>query len=84
MVNKDLIPFKLSCSVLLEHLCNDQMSIVRCILMLWTTIFSNDELNIVELNDYIAGSPMRTFQVLAFTLINLMADVCYKNQLLLI
>ncbi|XP_019848699.1 PREDICTED: uncharacterized protein LOC109580209 [Amphimedon queenslandica] len=74
MVNKDIIPFKLSCTVLLEHLCDDETSIMKCVLTLWTTIFSNNEQNTVCLKDYIAGSQVRTFQVLAFTLINLMAD----------
>lgn len=78
MVNKDLIPFKLSCAVLLEHLCDDQISIIKCVLTLWTTVFSNNEQNTVWLKDYIAGSPVQTFQVLAFTLINLMANVCYN------
>lgn len=73
-----MIPFKLSCAVLLEHLCDDQISIIKCVLTLWTTVFSNNEQNTVWLKDYIAGSPVQTFQVLAFTLINLMANVCYN------
>lgn len=65
--------------MLLEHLFDDQFTVVNHAINLWTAILSTEKQSIVLIQDYPTGGTVHAFQVLVFMLINLMADVSVIN-----